>query len=282
MTKSIVFIILLVFLAENIFAQKQAKTMNMFVNKKLSEKAEYNSDGKLQMRETLVNDDPEMWFKEVNVFSGGLLQESEHYLNGQIITGFEYFYNEYNQVELRSEKENDSAVGFTYFEYNDAGSIVSETSFSKEDKNTKTDYHYNANGLVGLRTESIIDNDGSSNLSEVYEYNNRGLLIRVVGLNNADTLSDIRYSYNDKGNKTAQYVISHGDTALVVQWKYKKGIALPFSEQHLVDGFIVRQTKTKYNKTGLKKQEKTTEYRIFTGKLKPETTVKKYEYTWYN
>lgn len=273
---------LLVVVVVGLTAQNNAKTMKLYVNKKLSEKAEYSSDGKLKMRETLVNDGPEMWFKEVNVYSGGLLQESEHYLNGQIITGFEYFYNERNQIELRSEKENDSAVGYTFFEYNDAGNIISETSYSKKDKNTRIDYLYNVNGLVLQRTESIIDSSRSINLSEAYEYNSDGMLIRIVGLNNTDTLSDIRYSYNDNGNKTAQYVISHGDTALVVLWKYKKGMSLPCLEQHLVDGYIVRQTKTKYNKAGLKKQEKTTEYRIFTRKSKPEKTIKKFEYTWYN
>ncbi len=272
---------LLVFVAVGSTAQNKVKTMKLFVNKKISEKAEYNSDGKLNTRETLVNDVPEMWFKEVNVYSANMLQESEHYLNGQRITGFEYFYNEYNQIERRSEKENDSVVGYTYFEYNDSRAIVSETNYSEGDKNTRTDYHYNANGLVCQRSESIIDQDGAVILSESYEYNSNGLLVRVVGLNKTDTLSDIRYSYNANGNKTGQYVISHSDTALVVQWNYKKGMNLPFSEQHVVDGLIVRQTKIKYNKAGLKKQEKTTEYRIFTGKLKPETTIKKFEYTWY-
>lgn len=263
-------------------AQKSVKSMKMYVDKKLSEVVTYNPDGHVLSRETLLSDDPQVWFKEVMMYRGKLLDKSSHYIGGANIADYEYFYNEKSQLERRRERQNDSVSGVTYFEFHETDRLQLETNYIGKTKKIITGYSYNSQGLVTRRTESIVEEGSNLVLAEEYYYDKAGHMERMIGLNGNDTLSDISYAYDEAGRRIRQYVYSHGDTTLTIEWEYKKDKTQPSVEKHKANGFVVRQTASKYNKTGLKKREKTTEYRVFSGNMKPQKTTKKFKYTWYS
>ncbi len=279
--KTLTVFMLFLFPALLLHGQKQVKSMTLTMNGKLTEKVFYTENGAISSRETLLSEDPAVWFKEIYQFSNNLPIRSEHFVNGMNIAGYEFFYNEKNQMERRREKQNDSVTGVTYFVYGDNGMLESETNYMGKYKKILTSYGYNAAGLVTSRTESITEPDADMVLSEQYFYNKNGQMELAIGMNGADTVSDIRYQWDQLGRRITQFVLNHGDTSLAVEWEYRGNSARPCIERHKANGFVVRQTKTKYNSAGLKKRERIVEFRVFSGNMKPEKMKKIYKYTWY-
>ncbi|MPL98539.1 hypothetical protein SDC9_44745 [bioreactor metagenome] len=273
---------LIVFLSASAAMQAQDTvfTVKVFENKQLTEKKSFGINGNLLGHSTRLNDDPELWFYEYMFYDNGHLARSEHFTDKSDMTVFTYTYNDRNKLQKKTESRAGSVVGETEYFYNNNGWIVKEITNSGNRKQITTNYEYTLTGLVNMRSETIVDSSKTMILAELYEYNADGKINRMIGLNGSDTIYDFHYTYDKFGFKLRQDVISHGDTTLTIEWVYGKNGSYPMLEKHLSDGLVVRKTKTAFNREGRKKKETVTEYRIFSGKMKPEKTVRKFRYDW--
>lgn len=265
-------------------AQDTVLSVQVFKKKQLVEKRSYGIDGNLLQRHTKLSDDPELWFKEFMVYDHKKLIRSGSSVNGDpsTITDYTYFYNDNGKLEKKREAKEGLVSGETFYTYNDEGWLIGEKSYIGKRKQMDILYEYDFLGRVIQRKETITDSNRVNTMSEQKKYNDLGKVVRVVGLHDKDTVSDIRYTYDQFGIKLQQDVIAGGDTTLTIVWYYGRSGMHPVKEVHKADGYIVRSTTFKYNKNGRKKRETTTEYRVFSGRMKPEKSVKTYEYKWRN
>lgn len=280
MMKTITFLILLSAFAIAGYAQDTVFSVRVFEQKKLVEKRSYGIHGNLLAKETRLNEDPELWFREFMIYDQGKLIRSGHYIDEANVTDYSYTYNSKELLEKKRESKLGLVSGETFYKYNSKGRLIEEEAYYGKRKKIISGYDYTPEGLVKERTELITDSNKSMTLSDLYYYNNDGKIIRMVGLNGADTISDFRYVYDQFGFRLRQDVISHGDTTLSIVWVYGRNGSHPMIEKHLADGYVVRKTKNFFNKAGRKKKEVITEYRVYSGKMKPEKTIRKYRYYW--
>jgi len=280
MMKTITFLILLSALTISGYAQDTVFSVRVFEQKKLVEKRSYGIHGNLLTKETRLNEEPELWFREFMIYDKGKLIRSGHYIDEVDVTDYSYTYNDKGLLEKKRESKQGLVTGETFYKYNNAGKLIEEEAYFGKRKKIISSYDYTPEGLVKERTEIITDSNRTMTLSELYSYNPDGKMLRMVGMNGSDTISDIRYKYDQFGFRLGQDVISHGDTTLSIVWVYGRNGSHPTIEKHLADGFVVRKTKNFFNKAGRKKKEVITEYRVYSGKMKPEKTVRKYSYYW--
>jgi len=264
----------------HVIAQDAVLTVRVFEKKKLVERKVYGINANLLEKETLINKEPEIWFCEKMSYENGRLIKSVHFVDGADTTFYLYEYNDRGKTIKKIETKNGEVVGEVSFLYDDKGRLINENNLMGKRKSISVSYEYNNEGLLIKRNENIADSSKNINLSEFYYYNPDKKMTRVIGVNNNDTISDIRFEYDKFGFKLKQNVILHGDTTLTVEWKYGPNGSKPIIERHLSDGYVVRQTINRFNKSNRIKKEITTEYRIYSGKMKPEKTVRKYKYFW--
>jgi len=276
----ITFLILFLAFACTSAAQDTVFTVRVYQKKQLIERRSYGINGNLLAKDTRLNEEPSLWFREFMIYDKGKLIRSGHYIDDADITDYSYSYNEKGQLEKKRETKQGIVTGETFYKYNRNGLLIEEEAYIGKRKKITTDYEYNMEGLVTKRSENIVDSNKSMSLSELYFYNGAGKIIRMVGMNGSDTISDFRYAYDKFGFRLRQDVISHGDTTLSIEWIYGRNGALPAVEKHWADGFVVRKTVNHFNRTGRKRKEIITEYRVYSGKMNPEKTVKKFRYDW--
>jgi len=282
MIKNLLFYVVGVLFSFAVLAQDTVLTVQVFKNKQLIEKRNFGIDGNLLQRHTKLSDDPELWFREFYVYDHKKLIRSGSSVNGDpsTITDYSYSYNDKGKLVKKREAKEGLVSGETFYSYNDNGWLVNEKSYIGKRKQIEIVYSYDLLGRVIQRTETITDSFRVHAMSELKQYNDLGKVVRVVGLYEKDTMSDIRFRYDQYGIKLQQDVIAGGDTTLTIAWYYGHSGSHPVREVHKADGFVVRSTRFFYYKNGRKKREVTMEYRVFSGRMKPEKSVKKYEYTW--
>ena len=280
MMKTVILLVLLAASAIAGYAQDTVFTVRVFEKKQMVERRSYGIHGNLMAKETRLSEEPLLWFREFMIYDKGKLIRSGHYIDDTDVTDYSYEYNEKGKLEKKRETKQGVVSGETFYKYNEKGWLTEEESYVGKRKKIITSYDYTPEGLVKKRTENITDSNKIMVLSELYFYNIDGKIIRMVGMNGADTISDIRYTYDQFGFKLRQDVISHGDTTLTVEWLYGRNGSHPMVEKHLADGYVVRKTKNFFNKDGRIKKEIIMEYRVYSGKMKPEKTIRKYRYFW--
>lgn len=280
MMKTITFLVFIAAIAIAGNAQDTVFTVRVFEKKQMVERRSYGIHGNLMSKETRLSEEPLLWFREFMIYDKGKLIRSGHYIDDTDVTDYSYEYNEKGKLEKKRETKQGVVSGETFYKYNEKGWLTEEESYVGKRKKIVTDYDYTLEGLVKKRTENISDSNRIMVLSELYFYNIDGKIIRMVGMNGEDTISDIRYTYDKFGFKLRQDVISHGDTTLTVKWKYGRNGSRPVLEQHWADGYVVRETKNFFTSKGRIKKEVIVEYRIYSGKMKPEKTIRKYRYFW--
>jgi len=265
-------------------AQDTVLTVRVFKNKQLVEKRSFGIDGNLLQRHTKLSDDPELWFREFRIYDHKKLIRSGSSVNGDpaSMTDYTYFYNDRGKLEKKREAKDGLVSGETFYTYNDKGWLINEKSYVGKRKQIEVLYAYDLLGRAILRTETITDSNRVQSMSEQKQYNEIGKVVRVIGLHDKDTVSDIRFTYDQFGIKLQQDVIAAGDTTLSIIWYYGRSGSHPVKEVHMADGFVVRSAKYFYDKHGRKKREETMEYRVFSGHMKPEKSVKKIKYYWQN
>lgn len=276
--KNIILSVLFFCVTAYLHAQDGIKSRSMYVNKSLTEFIEYNKEGKIIVKKSKIESEPVMWFDETFIYKNDLLSSSSKYMNGASVADYEYFYDGRKMLERIREKQFDSVVSITYFEYNAFDKINVETSYIGQLKKITTTYSYNNFQNVTNRTETIIDGDKMTILANDFIYDENKKLVGLVSINNKDTISNISFKYDTCDRKVRQDAINMGDTTLTILWKYKKNLTKPFIEKHIADNSIVRQTKFFYRKNGLIKKEIIVDYRNYSGKMKPEKMKKVYKY----
>ncbi|KAF5036287.1 hypothetical protein DSECCO2_576650 [anaerobic digester metagenome] len=278
--KTLTLLVLLAASAMAGYAQDTVFTVRVFEKKQMVERRSYGIHGNLMKKETLLSKDPLLWFREFMIYDKGKLIRSGHYIDDADVTDYSYEYNDKGKLEKKRETKQGVVSGETFYKYNEKGWQTEEEAYVGKRKKIVTSYEYTPEGLVKKRTENITDSNRNMILSELYFYNTDGKILRMVGMNGEDTISDIRYTYDQFGFKLRQDVISHGDTTLTVVWLYGRNGSHPVIEKHVADGYVVRQTKNFFNKDGRIKKEIIMEYRVYSGKMKPEKTIRKYRYYW--
>ncbi|HPS84226.1 MAG TPA: hypothetical protein PLA88_07920 [Bacteroidales bacterium] len=280
MMKTVTLLVLLAASAIAGYAQDTVFTVRVYEKKQMVERRSYGIHGNMMAKETRLSEEPLLWFREFMIYDKGKLIRSGHYIDDTDVTDYSYEYNEKGKLEKKRETKQGVVSGETFYQYNEKGWLTEEESYVGKRKKIVTDYDYTLEGLVKKRTENISDSNRIMVLSELYFYNIDGKIIRMVGMNGDDTISDIRYTYDQFGFKLRQDVISHSDTTLSVVWLYGRNGSHPMIEKHMADGYVVRKTKNFFNKEGRIKKEIIMEYRVYSGKMKPEKTIRKYRYFW--
>jgi len=280
MMKTVTLLVLLAASAIAGYAQDTVFTVRVYEKKQMVERRSYGIHGNMMAKETRLSEEPLLWFREFMIYDKGKLIRSGHYIDDTDVTDYSYEYNEKGKLEKKRETKQGVVSGETFYKYNEKGWLTEEESYVGKRKKIVTDYDYTLEGLVKKRTENISDSNRIMVLSELYFYNIDGKIIRMVGMNGDDTISDIRYTYDQFGFKLRQDVISHSDTTLSVVWLYGRNGSHPMIEKHMADGYVVRKTKNFFNKEGRIKKEIIMEYRVYSGKMKPEKTIRKYRYFW--
>ncbi len=278
--KTVTLLVLLAASAIAGYAQDTVFTVRVYEKKQMVERRSYGIHGNMMAKETRLSEEPLLWFREFMIYDKGKLIRSGHYIDDTDVTDYSYEYNEKGKLEKKRETKQGVVSGETFYQYNEKGWLTEEESYVGKRKKIVTDYDYTLEGLVKKRTENISDSNRIMVLSELYFYNIDGKIIRMVGMNGDDTISDIRYTYDQFGFKLRQDVISHSDTTLSVVWLYGRNGSHPMIEKHMADGYVVRKTKNFFNKEGRIKKEIIMEYRVYSGKMKPEKTIRKYRYFW--
>ena len=285
MTKFILHLILLLVLVIALSIQAKTQSIKSEIikkNKVITQKTLYFSSGHIQERSILLKQNPGQWYKVLNIYNDTTLIKSSHYLNGINLADYEYFYNEYNLLERRRERQYDSVTGVTYYEYNDKQELRNESIYNIYGKKIRIDYEYREDGKVSSRTENILEDDASIFITEIFSYNKNGLLTKSTQLNGVDTSSVHVYTYDEEQRCTAMLHMSKTDTLNRIEWTYKKNSNNASKEIHFSSGYLVRKEIYKYNCKGFIRKEIINDYRVFSTIPAPKKVVFKHKYEYYD
>lgn len=263
---------------------------------------QYDPLQNIRERVTLLSESPKIEFKEVFQYQGTLMVLSSNWLNASNTADYEYSYDDKGHVVRIREKQNDSVIGVTYYEYDEFFRVRESKSYAKDGRRTVITYVYNNSNQ--LAEELIVQMDSTEfMLRNVYVYGKEGLQDRAIVIRNASDTAEVRvFRFDARQQTEREWILSGKDTLAEIRYYYKtnnkrvakrlvrnpNGHIERLGPQRIVKklylnpyGEIVRNERFKYNRYGRIRKEIYIDYRVYSNSDDSKKTVLRYRYKYW-
>lgn len=201
----------ILFLLNNL-SYSQCVLQEIYYNKKLSKQIYFTKEDKPLYVKDLLNN-----ITEIYNYKDTLLLTKFIYINSDTFKYY-YFYNENNKIEKIRTLHNSDIFSVTFYNYHDT--LPFEVEEYTDSLRYLTRYVYDNMGRVKeLSYIELSDTATTFSQNWIYNYDNKGNLIKKIQLKDNDTLSLWLYEYSDD-NLLLKEIIQNDLTTLDVLEKY--------------------------------------------------------------
>ncbi len=202
----------ILFLLNNL-SYSQCVLQEIYYNKKLSKQIYFTKEDKPLYVKDLLNN-----ITEIYKYKDTLLLTKFIYINSDTFKYY-YFYNEKNKLEKTRTLHNSDLVSVTFYNYHDT--LPFEVEEYTDSLRYLTRYVYDNMGRVKeLSYIELSDTATTFSQNWIYNYDNKGNLIKKIQLNDNDTLSLWLYEYSNDNLLLKEKIQNNLDTTDILEKYY--------------------------------------------------------------